>query len=137
MEFAGALPPRMLDRSGIGDLRRYQQLHLCDRIDDPAVRTDVSLCPSCLGHASRLAAGAEATEPSTMRAIVGSTRPLAATGRRRRRERRLARHDPYIGAMSAKREYMPWNATVTVLVGPLRCLATIRSASPARGLSFS
>lgn len=43
----------------------------------------------------------------------------------------------YIGAMSANREYMPWKATVTVLVGPLRCLATIRSASPARGLSFS
>ena len=40
-------------------------------------------------------------------------------------------------AMSAKREKWPWNATVIVSVGPLRCLATIRSASPARGLSFS
>lgn len=41
------------------------------------------------------------------------------------------------GAMSVKREKWPWKATVIVSVGPLRCLATIRSASPARGLSFS
>jgi hypothetical protein len=30
--------------------------------------------------------------------------------------------------MSVKREKWPWKATVTVSVGPLRCLATIRSA---------
>ena len=41
------------------------------------------------------------------------------------------------GAMSVKREKWPWNATVMVSVGPLRCFATIRSASPARGESFS
>lgn len=41
------------------------------------------------------------------------------------------------GAMSVKREKWPWKATVTVSVGPLRCLATMRSASPARGESFS
>jgi len=39
--------------------------------------------------------------------------------------------------MSTKREKCPWNATVMVSVGPLRCLATMRSASPARGDSFS
>lgn len=49
-------------------------------------------------------------------------------------------YDPYPkspGAMSVKREKWPWKATVIVSVGPLRCFATIRSASPARGLSFS
>jgi hypothetical protein len=40
-------------------------------------------------------------------------------------------------AMGAKREYWPWNVTVTVSVGPLRCLARIRSASPLRGDSGS
>lgn len=39
--------------------------------------------------------------------------------------------------MSAKREKCPWKPTVMVPVGPLRCLATMKSASPARGLSFS
>ena len=39
--------------------------------------------------------------------------------------------------MSTNREKCPWNATVIVSVGPLRCLATMRSASPARGDSFS
>lgn len=32
--------------------------------------------------------------------------------------------------MSTNRENIPWNATVMVSVGPLRCFATIRSASP-------
>jgi len=36
---------------------------------------------------------------------------------------------PYCG-MSTNRENIPWNATVIVSVGPLRCFATIRSASP-------
>lgn len=36
---------------------------------------------------------------------------------------------PYCG-MSTNRENIPWNATVMVSVGPLRCLATMRSASP-------
>jgi hypothetical protein len=40
-------------------------------------------------------------------------------------------------AMFAKRDRCSWCATVMVLVGPLRCLARIRSASPARGLSRS
>jgi CubicO group peptidase (beta-lactamase class C family) len=40
-------------------------------------------------------------------------------------------------AMGAKREYWPWKVTVTVSVGPLRCLARIRSASPLRGDSGS
>jgi len=40
-------------------------------------------------------------------------------------------------AIGAKREYWPWNVTVTVSVGPLRCLARIRSASPFRGDSGS
>jgi NAD(P)-dependent dehydrogenase (short-subunit alcohol dehydrogenase family) len=40
-------------------------------------------------------------------------------------------------AIGAKREYWPWKVTVTVSVGPLRCLATIRSASPLRGDSGS
>ena len=40
-------------------------------------------------------------------------------------------------AMSVNREKWPWKATVMVSVGPLRCLATMRSASPARGESFS
>lgn len=39
--------------------------------------------------------------------------------------------------MSANREKCPWNATVIVRVGPFLCLATMRSASPARGLSRS
>ncbi|WP_460790838.1 hypothetical protein [Microbacterium lacusdiani] len=38
----------------------------------------------------------------------------------------------FAGAMSAKRLKWPWNATSMVAVGPLRCLATIRSASPGR-----
>ena len=44
---------------------------------------------------------------------------------------------PYWFGMSTNRENMPWNATVIVSVGPLRCLATMKSASPWRGLSFS
>jgi hypothetical protein len=40
-------------------------------------------------------------------------------------------------AMGANREYWPWKVTVTVSVGPLRCLARIRSASPLRGDSGS
>jgi hypothetical protein len=39
--------------------------------------------------------------------------------------------------MGANREYCPWKVTVTVSVGPLRCLARIRSASPLRGDSGS
>lgn len=47
-------------------------------------------------------------------------------------------HSPYCpGAMSAKRLKWPWKPTVMVRVGPFRCLAMMRSASPARGLSFS
>jgi len=42
-----------------------------------------------------------------------------------------------LAAIGAKREYWPWNVTVTVSVGPLRCLARIRSASPFRGDSGS
>jgi hypothetical protein len=46
---------------------------------------------------------------------------------------------PYMlrGAIGAKREYWPWKVTATVSVGPLRCLARIRSASPLRGDSWS
>lgn len=68
---------------------------------------------------------------------------------RRRQQRRLGRLTPIefeiiaerqlvsqLG-MSTKRENMPWKATVMVSVGPLRCLATMKSASPWRGLSFS
>jgi len=40
-------------------------------------------------------------------------------------------------AMSMKRERCSCAATVTVSVGPLRCLATMKSASPARGDSLS
>ena len=40
-------------------------------------------------------------------------------------------------AIGANREYWPWKVTVTVSVGPLRCLARIRSASPLRGDSGS
>ena len=40
-------------------------------------------------------------------------------------------------AMGANREYWPWKVTVTVSVGPLRCLARMRSASPLRGDSGS
>jgi len=47
-------------------------------------------------------------------------------------------HVPYApGGRSTKREKWPWKPTVRVSVGPLRCLAMMRSASPARGLSFS
>jgi Phosphotransferase enzyme family len=40
-------------------------------------------------------------------------------------------------AMSTNRERWSWAATVIVSVGPLRCLATMKSASPARGDSLS
>jgi hypothetical protein len=40
-------------------------------------------------------------------------------------------------AIGAKREYCPWKVTVTVSVGPLRCLARMKSASPLRGDSGS
>src|SRR5215217_1036130 len=40
-------------------------------------------------------------------------------------------------AIGANREYWPWKVTVTVSVGPLRCLERIRSASPLRGDSGS
>src|ERR1700730_8943316 len=40
-------------------------------------------------------------------------------------------------AMLANRDRCSWCATVTVLVGPLRCLARMRSASPPRGSSRS
>jgi hypothetical protein len=40
-------------------------------------------------------------------------------------------------AMFENREYCPSNATEMVSVRPLRCLATMRSASPARGDSLS
>ena len=40
-------------------------------------------------------------------------------------------------AMSTKRERCSCAATVTVSVGPLRCFATMKSASPARGDSLS
>jgi hypothetical protein len=40
-------------------------------------------------------------------------------------------------AMLANRDRCSWWATVTVLVGPLRCLAIIKSASPPRGSSRS
>ena len=41
------------------------------------------------------------------------------------------------GGRSTKREKWPWNPTSIVLVGPFRCLATMKSARPARGLSAS
>ena len=46
---------------------------------------------------------------------------------------------PYrlLAAMGANREYWPWKVTVTVSVGPLRCLDRIRSASPLRADSGS
>ena len=40
-------------------------------------------------------------------------------------------------AIGANREYWPWNVTVTVSVGPLRCLARMKSASPLRADSGS
>ena len=40
-------------------------------------------------------------------------------------------------AIGANREYCPWNVTVTVSVGPLRCLARMKSASPLRADSGS
>lgn len=60
--------------------------------------------------------------------VAGFDGMIAAVGRVTR---------TYACTMSANREKWPWNATVTVRVGPLRCLATMRSASPARGLSRS
>lgn len=52
------------------------------------------------------------------------------------RSRRGTSAETQLG-MSTNRENIPWNATVMVSVGPLRCLATMKSASPWRGLSFS
>jgi hypothetical protein len=43
----------------------------------------------------------------------------------------------YTMAMSTKRDRWSCAATVTVSVGPLRCFATMKSASPARGDSLS
>lgn len=40
------------------------------------------------------------------------------------------RHPRLYCGMSTNRENIPWNATVMVSVGPLRCFATMRSASP-------
>ena len=37
---------------------------------------------------------------------------------------------PLYCGISTNRENIPWNATVMVSVGPLRCFATMRSASP-------
>ena len=64
-----------------------------------------------------------------------------ATGRAARAVRsaiaRSRQRTGQVGAMSTKRLKWPWKATVTVAVGPLRCLATMKSASPARGDSRS
>jgi hypothetical protein len=59
-------------------------------------------------------------DPAPVRLTL-SSRPVAGITRYRLR-----------AAIGAKREYWPWKVTVTVSVGPLRCLARIRSASPLR-----
>ncbi len=64
----------------------------------------------------------------------------AATGSRSARRRAGFRCCPEsVGqiAMSTKRDRCSWAATVIVSVGPFRCLATMKSASPARGDSLS
>ncbi len=65
-------------------------------------------------------------------ASVGYTHRWSVSGRHgaRRRAGQLI-------AMSTKRDRCSWAATVTVSVGPFRCLATMKSASPARGDSLS
>ena len=77
------------------------------------------------------------TSAGTARARVTIQAPGAAEASSTPVGIRSRRHTRHAGAMSVKREFAPWNATVTVAVGPLRCLATIRSASPGRELSFS
>ncbi len=54
---------------------------------------------------------------------------MATSCVRRRQVMCAATQPPYCG-MSTNRENIPWNATVIVSVGPLRCFATMRSASP-------
>jgi D-alanyl-D-alanine carboxypeptidase len=86
--------------------------------------------------------------------VPGARQPaseLSARSRWRRKTRAQRRCRPWAGvrspsphggyrlraAIGANREYWPWKVTVTVSVGPLRCLARIRSASPLRGDSAS
>jgi len=79
-----------------------------------------------MAHSERHVGG-----PLTRRNSSGGWRPSSVSRHRSRWESQK------FVAMLVKRLKCPWNATTIVSVGPFRCLATIRSASPSRGESFS
>ena len=82
--------------------------------------------------------GKQAPFPQTVTRAKLPTIPAATAfrttrssqGKKRTGSDKSSHHSFAYCGMSTNRENIPWNATVMVSVGPLRCFATIRSASP-------